>query len=347
MDNVPWSERFREQLVAVDGEMRACLALDVVAALAPFYGMMQYHLGWKDAALRPAEGPVGKLLRPLLCLAACQVTGRWETAVPAAAALELVHNFTLIHDDIEDHSPLRRGQPTVWNLWGIAQAINAGDGLFILARHALLRLRDRGVPPETILEAVAFLDRTILRICEGQYLDLSFERRVDVDEPAYTGMIARKTAALLEAAVYLGALVGGADAAAQAALRSYGEFLGLAFQVQDDLLGVWGVEERTGKPAAADVYGRKLGLPAVYALANTPPADRALLTQVYSGEGPVTPRDVAAVLAVMERVGTRAYVEQVAERYLRQALAALEGAPAGPARTDLADIAASLVGRQR
>jgi geranylgeranyl diphosphate synthase type I len=326
--------------------MRACLAFAVPAELHPFYGMMAYHLGWQDAGFLPIAAPAGKRLRPLLCLLACQVTGRWEPALPAAAALELVHNFTLIHDDIEDHSPLRRGRPAVWSVWGIPQAINAGDGLFIVARNALLRLRERGISPEVILDCVAVLDATILRICEGQYLDLAFERRLDVDEAAYTGMIARKTAALLEAAVHLGALVGGAPGEVTAALRAYGGALGLAFQVQDDLLGVWGEESRTGKPAAADVYGRKLGLPAVHALARANPADRALLVQVYGGTGPVTPEDAAAVLAAMAQAGTREHIEATAGRHHREALAALEAVPAGPARAALADIADSLLGRQ-
>jgi geranylgeranyl diphosphate synthase type I len=345
MDLEPWTQH-AVYLAAVEAEMRDVLDRDGASELRPFYGMMVYHLGWQDATFLPIEAPSGKHLRPLLCLLACQVTGRWEPALPAAAAVELVHNFTLIHDDIEDHSPLRRGRPAVWSLWGIPQAINAGDGLFIVARSALLRLHARGVPPEVVLACVALLDETILRICEGQYLDLSFERRTDVDESAYTGMIARKTAALLEAAVHLGALVGGAPEEVTAALRAYGGALGLAFQVQDDLLGVWGEEERTGKPAAADVYGRKLGLPAVHALAHASPTDRDLLARVYGGTGPVTPDDVAAVLAAMARTGTHAYVEAAAGRHYREALAALEGVPAGPARDALAGIADSLVGRE-
>lgn len=346
MDADRWSQH-ADYLAAVEAEMRDCLSLAAAAELAPFYGMMAYHLGWRDAALQPIAAPAGKRLRPLLCLLACQVTGRWEESLPAAAAVELVHNFTLIHDDIEDHSPLRRGRPAVWSVWGVPQAINAGDGLFIVARGALLRLRARGSTPEVVLECIGVLDRTILRICEGQYLDLAFERRLDVDETAYRGMIARKTAALLEAAVHVGALVGGAPAGVTAALRAYGGALGLAFQMQDDLLGVWGAEERTGKPAAADVYGRKLGLPAVHALEHADPADRELLARVYGGTGPVTAGDAAAVVAAMERAGTRAYVEAAAGRHHREALDALAGVPAGPARTALAEIADSLLGRER
>jgi len=345
MDPQPWNQ-YTAYLTAIDAEMREVLDRAVPAELRPFYGMMAYHLGWQDTAFHLVEAPSGKRLRPLLCLLACQVTSHWKVALPAAAAVELVHNFTLIHDDIQDHSPLRRGRPAVWSVWGIPQAINAGDGLFIIARNALLRLRARGVSPDVILDCISVLDETILCICEGQYLDLAFERRLDVDEEAYNGMIARKTAALLEAAVQLGALVGGASEEVTAALRAYGGALGLAFQVQDDLLGVWGEEDRTGKPAAADVYGRKLGLPAVHALAYASPADQERLAEVYGGTGPVTAADVAAVLAAMDRSGTQAYIEAVAGQHHRAALAALEGVPTGPAREALAGLAEALVGRE-
>ncbi len=347
MEKRPWFERFSERLAAAEAEMRAGLPAAERAALDPFYGMMAYHLGWQDADFRAVQARAGKLLRPLLCLLSSEaVGGDWQQALPAAAAVELVHNFTLIHDDIEDHSSLRRGRPTVWSLWGVPQAINAGDGLFAVARLALFRLRDRGVPADTVLQAVEEMDRAILRICEGQYLDLSFEGRLDVDEVAYVEMIARKTAALLEAALYLGALVGGGPAAEREALRAYGCNLGLAFQVQDDLLGVWGEEALTGKPVAADLYGRKLGLPAVHALAHASGEDRAILERVYRGTGPVTAGDVAATLGVLQRTGTREYLEQTSAQYHAQALAALEHVPAGPARAALAEIAAALVGRE-
>lgn len=341
-----WSERFADRLLAVGREMRACWPQMEETALGPFYGMLAYHLGWSDAEFRPVREKTGKMLRPLLCLLGCEaVGGDWPKALPAAAAVELLHNFTLIHDDIEDHSDLRRGRPTVWCLWGVSQAINAGDGLFTLAHLALLRLRERGLPAAVVLQAVEVFDRAILRICEGQFLDISFAGRLDIDERAYTEMIAAKTAALLEAALHLGALVGEAGAAATAALRAYGHSLGLAFQVQDDLLGVWGQESQTGKPAAADIVERKLALPIVYALDRAGPADRALLAQVYQGRQPPSAAEVGVVLEVLERVGARTYLEQVAARYHAEALAALEGVPSGPAREALREIAESLVGR--
>jgi len=334
-------------LAALEAEMRACFPEPRLPALFPFYGMMAYHLGWQDASFRPAEGPSGKRLRPLLCLLAMEAAGGdWERALPAAAAVELVHNFSLVHDDIEDRSSLRRGRPTLWSLWGVPQALNAGDGLFTLGRAALLRLRGHGFPAETVLEAVSLLDRAILRLCEGQYLDLAFQGRLDVDEAAYLQMIAAKTAALLEAAVELGALLAGGDAETRAALRSYGHALGMAFQVQDDVLGVWGEEERTGKPRAADIVERKLGLPAVYALERAGPAGRDVLERVYGGAGPVTEEEVAAVLTVLEEVGSRSYAEGMAARHCAEALEALGRLPAGPAQEALGEVARSLLGRE-
>ncbi len=336
--------RYAAYIAAVEEEMRASFPTKR-SEVGPFYGMMAYHLGWRDADLRPVEGPAGKRLRPLLCLLACEVTcGEWQRALPAAAAVELLHNFTLIHDDIEDDSPLRRGRPTVWRIWGIPQAINAGDGLFTLSRMALLRLQQRGVGSEVILQAVTLFDRAILEICEGQHLDLSFEGRLDLEEEVYISMIARKTAALIEASLCLGALVGGEEDLS--GWRSFGRVLGLAFQVQDDLLGVWGREERTGKPAAADLYRRKLGLPVVYALTRSQGADRQVLERVYGGEGTVGEEEVAAVLAVLERVEARRYGEARAATYLDQAMAVLPSLPAGPARDALESLALALVGRE-
>ncbi|MBN1485925.1 MAG: polyprenyl synthetase family protein [Chloroflexia bacterium] len=326
--------------------MGLCLPADPPARLQPFYGMIEYHLGWRDAALRPVRENTGKRLRPLLSLLACEVSsGLWRPALPAAAAVELLHNFTLIHDDIEDNSPLRRGRPTVWNLWGIPQAINVGDGLFVLARTALLRLRSSGLANEAFLEALEVFDQAILRICEGQYLDLSFEGRLDVDETSYGAMISAKTGALLVAAVQLGALIGGATAASLETWRRFGLALGLAFQVQDDWLGVWGNPVLTGKPAAADLHGRKLGLPLVHALGQATGAAREFLVQRLRGREPLSEEDIAAILQMMEDAGSRDYVQQQAACYHRQSLEFLAQLPEGPARSLLERLVESLLGR--
>ena len=170
---------FEEYLPLIKAELREALAL-CHPQLTSFYGMMQYHLGWVDEDFAPTEGGAGKHLRPILCLLSCRATGgNPSQAVPAAAAIELVHNFSLVHDDIEDKSHLRRSRPTVWKVWGVPQAINAGDGLSVLAHLVVQRLADRGIPPRRVLAALETLDNACLALTEGQYLDLSFEDLLD------------------------------------------------------------------------------------------------------------------------------------------------------------------------
>src|SRR5438309_4921791 len=178
-------------LAAVDEEIRALLS-QAEPALQPFYGMMLYHLG-----LDAERGGGGKRLRPVLCTLVYEaLTGDARPALPAAAAIELLHNFTLIHDDIEDQDPARHHRPTVWSVWGVPQAINAGDGMYAASRLAVQRLRDRGFPAERILDFARLLDEACVRVCEGQFLDMSFESRTDVIADRYRAMATMKTGAL-------------------------------------------------------------------------------------------------------------------------------------------------------
>ncbi len=288
------------------------------ARVAEFYGMQEYHLGWRDLHLNPAHADPGKLLRPQLTLLACEALGGTVAqALPLAAGIQLIHDFSLIHDDIQDQSDTRRGRTTVWTHWGIAQGINAGDGMFVLAHRAIQQLHDVGVPAETVLAVLRRFDETILAVCEGQYLDLSFEGKLAIGEDDYLAMIARKTAALIAAAAGLGGLVAGADAARAEPLFAFGRNLGIAFQVQDDLLGIWGDPAMTGKPAHADLHRRKLSLPVVHALRN---ADgRAELAQRYRSTA-TTPEAIQAMLAVLEQAGSREFCIGVADQYHQQAL---------------------------
>ncbi len=292
--------------------------------VAQFYAMQEYQLGWRDEQLAPASVDPGKLLRPYLTLLACRVAGGDpEQAMPLAAAIQLIHNFSLIHDDIEDNSHTRRGRPTVWKLWGLAQGINTGDSMFVVAHLAIQQLADAGTQPAVVLDVLRRFDQTILTICEGQYLDLSFEGDLRITADDYLAMIGRKTAALIAAAAGLGAIVGGADAPTTQAMFDFGRSLGLAFQIQDDVLGVWGDPAVTGKPAAADLYRRKLSLPVIHALHAA--EQRAALTRLYGqperGEG-----DVRQILGILEQARARDYTERVAATYHRQALDALEAA---------------------
>ena len=330
-------------LAAIEDELR-----DIVSAPSPelgaFYDMMAYHLGWLDADLRPAAAYSGKRIRPLLCLLACEAAGGdWHTALPAAAALELVHNFSLIHDDIEDNSPTRRGRPTLWRLWGPPQGINTGDGMLVLACQALTRASSRGVEAVTVQTAIEILQGTILSLCHGQYLDISFQGRLDVGEEDYLRMIGGKTASLLAASAQLGALFGGAGDRTEH-YRQFGWNLGLAFQMADDILGIWGDPALTGKPAADDLLNHKMTLPVIFALRQG--AEGQELAAIYRQER-LSDQDVSRALAPLERVGARDYAQNLAAHYETAAIAALHAAARPPAAEHLRALAASLTGRQR
>lgn len=319
----------------------------VVAASSPtlqdLYGYLRYHLGWLDDQFQPIVGTThtGKRIRPTLCLLTCQACqGDWERALPAAAAVELLHNFSLIHDDIEDHDRTRRGRPTVWAIWGIPQAINAGDALHTLSHLALLRLADRGVAPDRVVTALRLFDRTCLRLTEGQFLDIGFEARDRVSASEYLDMVAGKTAALLACSCKLGALVAQAPAAQQERLNDFGRYLGLAFQMQDDVLGIWGDPHVTGKPVGSDLARGKKTLPILHGLERSAPL-RSMLAQPE-----LEAEDVAQAVALLEAAGSRQATEELAREYTRHALEALEAASlAGPAADAIHALAHTLLGR--
>ncbi|MCL0079283.1 polyprenyl synthetase family protein [Dehalococcoidia bacterium] len=312
----------------------------------PLYHMMRYHLGWIDVSGQSQLTSGGKLLRPSLCLLSCEsVGGDWHVALPAAAALELVHNFSLIHDDIEDESRERRGRPTVWSVWGQPQAINTGDAMHTLARLALLRLEGKDLAPGKILSAVRLLDETCLRLCEGQYLDMSYEERLDVSIDDYLEMIGLKTAALFECSLKLGALLGTDDERAIEGMGRFGRNLGLAFQIRDDVLGIWGEDKITGKPAT-DILKKKKALPVIYGIQRAGPEQRAEFLRVYS-EQTIAERDVASVRQMLDRLGARQYASGVAGRYRQSALAELDETSISPSAKDqLRELAQFVVERE-
>lgn len=332
----------------IQAEMRAAFPAHE-DRVATFYAMQEYHLGWRNAHLEPTISDPGKLIRPQLVLLACRAAGGDpQHALPVAAGVQLLHDFTLIHDDIEDNSDTRRGRPTLWSLWGLAQGINAGDGMFVIAHLAMYRMRALDVPAERILAVLHAFDETIIRVCEGQYLDLSFEGDLSISPDDYLAMIGRKTAILIAGSAALGALVAGADAAVVEDFATFGRSLGLAFQIEDDILGIWGDPALTGKPRAADLYRRKVSLPIVYALAHA--ADRDALAAIYRAGDP----DDAAVdrcLAILDAVDARAYCTNIAAEHHAAALAALDRIPpvsdaAAAGLAQLRQIAESLLGRQ-
>jgi geranylgeranyl diphosphate synthase type I len=310
------------------------------------YGMMRYHLGWLDEQLEPTDAPIGKRLRPLICLLATEACGGdAQRAQPAAVALELLHNFTLIHDDIEDRDAVRHHRPTVWKLWGEAQGINAGDGMHVLAHLTLLDLAGAGVAPEVVVALSRRLAETSLIITEGQHLDLAFERRDDVSPADYLDMIARKSAALLGCAAAMGAEIAGADAATVEAMETFGFELGMGFQILDDILGIWGDAETTGKPAN-DLRRCKKTLPSLYALSRADEADRAPLRHLFSSVEPAE-SDAAAALAALDRTGARRHCEQMVARYSATARGQLAVLPESDARAALEALVDQLETRDR
>lgn len=325
---------------AVETYMQSLLRQGEPAVL---YRMLRYHLGWEEPDGRPAAGG-GKGLRASLCLLACEAAGaQAQQAMPAAAAVELVHNFSLIHDDVQDRDRERRHRPTVWSVWGDAQAINAGDAMLALARLALLNLRHEGASVETVLAAAELLDQRTLEMVEGQTMDIAFEKEERVDLTAYLLMVEKKTGALMDCALRLGALAAGAPAVLVEGLGQCGRLLGTAFQVRDDILGVWGDPAQTGKAAGADIRRRKKSLPIVYALWR--PEGEAI-RRIYA-RADLTDEDVGSVPRLLESCGAREYCEGVARERRDAALAALDRLPlrAGPAQ-DLREAAVFLAERQ-
>jgi geranylgeranyl diphosphate synthase, type I len=326
---------------AVEAEMRAVLGAD---GRQPdlFDGMLHYHMGWVDEQLQPVNLSGGKRIRPLLCLLSCQAAGGdWRTAVPAAAALEMLHNFTLIHDDIQDNSPTRRGRATLWRLWGMPQAINSGDALFALAHLALYRLAGHDLPAERVVQAARRFDETCLLLTRGQFNDMRFETETAVSVAEYLAMIRGKTAVLLSLCAELGALIAGADKGQIDHYAAFGLELGLAFQVRDDILGIWGEEAVIGKSAATDIETRKKSLPVLYGLT----ASEALRA-LYAAE-PAPADFVAQAVRLLEESGAHSYALQHENQYSESALDHLTAAlPQDPGGAALRELALKLLNRQ-
>ena len=312
-----------------------------------FHEMLTYHMGWTgDGAGSEATG---KRIRPLLVLlsaAACKEEENanppyWLRAKPAAAAVELVHNFSLVHDDIQDNSDKRRGRDTVWIKWGAPMAINAGDALFVIANQAIVDLLEH-YPAEVVAKAAKILNDTCLDLTRGQFLDMSYEERSDLNMEDYWPMISGKTSALLSACTHIGALLGGADESTQEAYRLFGHHLGLAFQVQDDILGIWGDEAVTGKSAASDLVEGKNSLPILFGVGK-----QEKFSERWK-QGPITTDEVKEVAAQLEAEGARSYSKDVAETETQKALEFLHQAnPQGEAGRSMLELANLLLKRNQ
>jgi len=324
--------RIEEELKAIVGDAIS----DVYPVLRE---MMAYHMGWEgEGAGAKAQG---KRLRPiLLLLSVVAAGGDWEKALPAAAGVELLHNFSLIHDDVEDNGDLRHGRPTVWVKWGVPQAINAGDLMFTISNLAVLGL-EQSFSPDVVLKAQKLFQQTCVKLTQGQYLDMWYEKLDDLPMEEYWEMVSGKTAALLACCTEMGALLGGADSETCEKYHQVGHLLGLAFQAQDDLLGIWGDVEKIGKSTSSDLYTKKKTLPVIFGLQQKGKfAERWRL-------GKMALTDVPEMARLLEEEGGREYTEQVAFDLTKKAEEALEevlgGHQTGRALKQLTEL---LIGRQ-
>lgn len=300
---------YAEWTPRVEAEMQSVLT-NGEDAIHAHYAMMHYHMGWVNAEFAPEKQPSGKLVRPMVALMAAEaVGGDPAQALAAAAGIEILHNFSLVHDDLEDGDETRRHRPTVWKVWGAPQAINVGDGMYALAFAAFHRLPQRGVSPERTLAALGRFTQTCVALTEGQHLDMSFEGRDVVSVDEYLRMIRGKTAALLAASAGIGAMIGSGDPEQECDLYGFGLGIGLAFQIQDDILGIWGDPAVTGKAAGNDILRRKKSFPLLYAL-NHPRWGEEMQSLWAKG---IQPQDLPIMLDLLAKSEAR----EVAESQVR------------------------------
>jgi len=320
-------------LPAIEDILAAALSRTKTAPIEDLYGILAYHMGWEgEGAGAEARG---KRIRPLIVTLSCSAAGgKWHASLPAAAAVELVHNFSLIHDDIEDNSPMRRGRQTVWKRWGIPLAINAGDTLFTLAHLALLDL-EKTCSTQIAVRAANLLQTTCLRLTQGQHLDIAYQNQSQLSLDSYWVMVGGKTGALLAACTGLGALTAGASQEERSIYQEFGYALGLAFQVQDDYLGIWGSQEHTGKSNISDLVSGKKTLPILYGIQK-----RGQFYERWK-KGNIRPEEAGNLGDLLNQDGAKEYTLQFANRWTAKANQALErinpAEPAGEALFELTD----------
>jgi geranylgeranyl diphosphate synthase type I len=304
--------------------------------------LVGYQFGWWTSAGRSEKASRGKALRPTLVLLAAEAAGTDATAaIPAAVAVELVHNFSLVHDDVMDGDVTRRHRPTLWKVFGIGSAILAGDAMLNLAYEVLAASGHRHAGQGSRMVAAA-----VHELLEGQCDDLSFEQRDDVQLAECLRMARRKTGALLECATGIGALFGGGSAVQIERLRAFGGELGLAFQFVDDVLGIWGHESRTGKPVHSDLRSRKKSLPVVALLCSGSPAGRKL-AQLYQEKRKLTEEEVVMLANLIDSAGGRDWCLAQAGALLERAMASLHAAAPAARLEELRALASFVADRDR
>jgi len=331
------SEFSNTVLPAVENEMKNVISASKLSNDNSLWEILTYHFGWDEDG-NPTGKP-GKRIRPLLLLLSSEASGgKWQDAIPAAAAVELLHNFSLIHDDIEDKSDFRRGRKTVWKFYNLPLALNAGDSLYSLSFLAMHRLA-KSNNAKTLIQALEIFTQSCLSLTKGQHLDISFEDKNSVTIEQYLEMIVGKTATLLSSSAHLGSLIAGADPEIQKTYQQLGLNLGLAFQIYDDLLGIWGDPNKTGKSAASDLISRKKTLPILYGLQR-----RGEFAKLW--DQAITEQEVTALADLLHREGGYSFGKKQAEYYTDLALQSFKSTKAkGNAASDLEELIHMLIDR--
>jgi len=336
---MPLNKYTEIMLPAIESELQRQVARLDEPRTRPFYEMLTYHMGWTGEGAGPEA--TGKRIRPLLVLfVTASYELKWLHALSAAAAIELVHNFSLVHDDIQDNSDKRRGHLTVWKKWNMPQAINVGDALFVISNQAIMDL-GKNYPADIVVRSACVIHNACLDLTRGQYLDMTYENRNDLSIADYWKMIEGKTAALISACTQIGAILGGMDDQIVEQYHIFGRDLGLAFQVQDDILGIWGNEALTGKSAASDLVEGKNSLPILYGI-----SQKGKFAQRWNASD-IRPDEVAEVAQMLVNEGAREYAQREAQRLTNQALETLEKInPKNEAGKALVDLTNKLLNRK-
>lgn len=323
-----------QMLPEIERELRTRVKMPLPEKAIELKTMLDYHMGWEGAGAGPETQ--GKRIRPLLVLlSAAAAGGDWRCALPAATAVELLHNFSLIHDDIEDQGDLRHGRPALWKIYGMPQAINAGDLMYTLAYQAIFDLV-ACLPSDRALQAARLFGQTCADLTTGQHLDMVYETSAGIALEDYWLMVTGKTANLLGCSTRLGALAAGLGEEGQQDFQQFGISLGLAFQALDDYLGVWGDVNLTGKSVESDLVSGKKTLPVLYAIG----ADGIFSRRWRAGH--ISPAEVPHLAQALIEDGAQAYTLETADRLTRQAVQALDRASrdqqAAAALQELADV---------
>jgi len=310
-------------------------------------GIINYHFGWVDENFQPANFNRGKMIRPVVNLLVYEaITGDYKRSLPVAASIEIIHNFSLLHDDIEDNDIERRGRPTAWTIWGKPAVINAGDHLYSLAYKALYQLDPARIPVERIFSVYRIVNDACLKLTEGQDLDLQFESLQEVSTEMYLDMVYKKTGTLIEAAILAGAELATSDAEIIQNYYDFAHNIGLAFQIRDDVLGIWGDTGTTGKSVVNDLRRKKKTLPVIYMLDQSTGERRERLRRYYATPEPLSDSELEYVRECLELVDAQHYAQGVADSYRQQSFAVLDRiGTSNQAQAELKAIAEFLINR--